>query len=33
VDSGKIIDSGKHEELLIKSKVYENFYERQIKEH
>ena len=33
VDSGKIIDSGKHEELLIQSKVYKNFYERQIKEH
>ena len=32
VDSGKIIDSGKHEELLIQSKVYKNFYERQIKE-
>ncbi len=33
VDNGKIIDSGKHEELLIQSKVYKNFYERQIKEH
>ena len=33
VDNGKIIDSGTHEELLIKSKVYKNFYERQIKEH
>ena len=33
VDSGKIIDYGKHEELLIQSKVYKNFYERQIKEH
>ena len=33
VDNGKIIDSGKHEELLVKSKVYKNFYERQIKEH
>ena len=32
VDNGKIIDSGKHEELLIQSKVYKNFYERQIKE-
>jgi subfamily B ATP-binding cassette protein MsbA len=32
VDSGKIIDSGKHEELLMQSKVYKNFYERQIKE-
>ena len=33
VDSGKIIDSGKHEELLTKSKVYKNFYERQIKDN
>ena len=33
VDSGKIIDSGKHDELLMQSKVYKNFYERQIKEH
>ena len=33
VDSGKIIDYGKHEELLMQSKVYKNFYERQIKEH
>ena len=33
VDSGKIIDSGKHEELLMKSKIYKNFYERQIKEN
>ncbi len=32
VDKGKIIDSGKHDELLVKSKVYKNFYERQIKE-
>ena len=33
VDKGKIIDSGKHEELLAQSKVYKNFYERQIKNH
>ena len=32
VDKGKIIDSGKHEELLVQSKIYKNFYERQIKE-
>tara|TARA_B100000989_G_scaffold14025_1_gene9371 strand:- start:2492 stop:4228 length:1737 start_codon:yes stop_codon:yes gene_type:complete len=30
IDSGKIMDSGKHEELLIKSKLYKNFYEKQI---
>jgi subfamily B ATP-binding cassette protein MsbA len=33
VDNGKIVDSGKHKELLAQSKVYKNFYERQIKEH
>ncbi|WP_435162696.1 ABC transporter ATP-binding protein [Candidatus Pelagibacter bacterium nBUS_25] len=33
IDNGKIIDSGKHEELLVQSKVYKNFYERQIKKH
>ena len=33
VDKGIIIDSGKHENLLIQSKVYKNFYERQIKQH
>ena len=32
VDNGKIIDSGNHEKLLINSKVYKNFYERQVKE-
>ena len=31
VDSGKIIDNGKHEDLLAKSKLYKNFYEKQIK--
>ena len=30
IDSGKVMDSGKHEELLIKSKLYKNFYEKQI---
>ena len=33
VDNGKITDSGKHKELLNQSKVYKNFYERQIKEY
>ena len=32
IDNGKIIDSGNHEKLLINSKVYKNFYERQVKE-
>ena len=30
IDSGKIIDHGKHEDLLIKSELYKNFYEKQI---
>ncbi|MDC0350497.1 ABC transporter ATP-binding protein/permease [Candidatus Pelagibacter sp.] len=31
VDNGKIIDSGKHDELLDKSKIYKNYYQRQVK--
>ncbi len=31
VDSGNIIDNGKHEDLLAKSKLYKNFYEKQIR--
>ena len=31
MDSGKIIDSGKHENLLLKSQIYKNFYEKQIR--
>ena len=30
IDSGKIIDHGKHEDLMQKSKSYKNFYEKQI---
>jgi subfamily B ATP-binding cassette protein MsbA len=30
IDSGKIIDNGKHEELLAKSKIYKNFHDKQI---
>ncbi len=33
VDNGKIVDSGNHEKLLAQSKVYKNFYDRQIKKH
>ena len=33
VDSGKIDAFGKHDELLEKSEVYKNFYQRQIKQH
>ena len=28
-DSGKIIDNGKHEDLLINSKIYKNFHDKQ----
>ena len=31
VDNGIIIDSGKHDELLDKSKIYKSYYQRQIK--
>ncbi len=30
IDSGKVIDHGKHEDLMIKSVLYKNFYEKQI---
>ena len=30
VQSGEIVDNGKHEELLVKSKIYKNFYDKQI---
>jgi len=29
LDSGKIIDNGKHEDLLINSKIYKNFHDKQ----
>ena len=29
IDSGKIIDNGKHEDLLINSKIYKNFHDKQ----
>ncbi len=31
VDAGKVVDNGKHEELLAKSKIYKNFHDKQIK--
>ena len=31
IDSGKMIDNGKHEELLNKSEIYKNFHDKQIK--
>ena len=30
IDSGKVVGSGKHEDLLGKSKIYKHFYEQQI---
>ena len=30
IDSGKIVDSGKHDELMKKSDLYKKFYEKQI---
>ena len=33
IDNGLVLAEGKHEELLINSKVYENFYKKQIKEN
>ena len=31
IDSGRVVDEGNHEQLLANSKVYKNFYEKQIK--
>ncbi len=31
IDKGKVIGEGKHEELLVSSETYKNFYEKQIK--
>ena len=31
IDSGRIVGEGTHEELLINSAVYKNFYEKQIR--
>ena len=33
IDNGKIIDSGKHDDLLNNSKIYKNFYQRQLKQN
>ena len=30
IDSGKVMDSGKHEDLMTNSNLYKNFYEKQI---
>ena len=31
INSGRVVDNGRHEDLLIKSEMYKNFYEKQIK--
>ena len=31
IDSGKVVGEGTHDQLLINSAVYKNFYEKQIK--
>ena len=31
IESGKIVDNGQHDELLVRSKLYKNFYEKQIR--
>ena len=31
IDAGKVVDEGTHDQLLANSKVYKNFYEKQIK--
>ena len=30
IDNGKVVENGKHEQLLLKSETYKNFYEKQI---
>jgi len=30
IDSGNVVDSGTHEELMSKSELYKKFYEKQI---
>tara|TARA_B100001741_G_scaffold280074_1_gene253057 strand:- start:2078 stop:3814 length:1737 start_codon:yes stop_codon:yes gene_type:complete len=33
IDNGQVVGSGSHEELLTSSKIYNNFYEKQIRKH
>jgi len=33
IDKGEVVDNGNHEELIKSSKIYKNFYEKQIKKH
>ena len=30
IDKGKVVENGKHKDLLSKSEIYKNFYEKQI---
>ena len=30
IDKGEVVASGKHDQLLVKSNLYKNFYEKQI---
>ena len=30
IDSGKVVANGNHEDLIVKSELYKNFYEKQI---
>ena len=31
IDNGQVVGEGKHDELLVNSKIYKNFYDKQIK--
>ena len=31
IDHGKVVEQGNHKELLTKSEIYKNFYEKQIR--
>ena len=31
IDNGSVVDQGKHEELIKNSKIYINFYEKQLR--
>ena len=33
IDKGEVVDNGNHDELIKSSKIYKNFYEKQIKKH
>jgi len=33
IDNGKVIGEGKHDELITNSKIYKNFYEKQIQKN